>query len=108
MPIAKVLARRTTMTNHEMQKDSPAWVFQVWASFAISTGVTALGIAYLPVDAWIRAFLGMGLLFTVGSSLSLAKTTRDAHEQKRMVNRITEAKAAAILRDFDLGDRKAA
>jgi hypothetical protein len=94
--------------SNDISKDSPAWVFQVWASFALSIGVTGIGILWLPLDGWIRAFLGMGLLFSVGSCLSLAKTTRDAHEQKRLVNRITEAKATAILRDFELGDRKAA
>jgi hypothetical protein len=98
---------KTMMTN-DTTRDSPAWVFQVWASFVLSIGVTTIGIGYLPVDAWVRAFLSMGLLFTVGSCLSLAKTTRDAHEQKRMVNRISEAKTAAILRDFDIADRKAA
>jgi hypothetical protein len=85
----------------EMTKDSPAWVFQVWTSFAVSFGVMAIGIAYLPVDAWMRAFLAMGLLFVVGSCLSLAKTMRDQHEQKKLINRITEAKAEKILRDLD-------
>jgi hypothetical protein len=85
----------------EITKDSPAWVFQVWTSFAVSIGVMAIGIGYLPVDAWMRAFLAMGLLFVVGSCLSLAKTMRDQHEQKKIINRITEAKAEKILRDLD-------
>jgi hypothetical protein len=61
----------------------------------------AIGIGYLPVDAWTRAFLAMGLLFVVGSCLSLAKTMRDQHEQKKLINRIDEAKAEKILRDID-------
>ena len=85
----------------EINKDSLAWVFQVWTSFVVSTAVMAIGIGCLPVDAWMRAFLAMGLLFVVGSCLSLAKTTRDQHEQKKLINRITEAKAEKILRDFD-------
>jgi hypothetical protein len=89
------------MSNAEISKDSPAWVFQVWTSFAVSFGATGLGILYLPVDAWMRAFLGMGLLFLTGSCLSLAKTMRDQHEQKKLINRITEAKTEKILRDFD-------
>lgn len=67
-----------------MRKNRPsstaAWKFQVWASFVISTAVTALGVAYLPVDLWTKGFLAMGLLFTVGSCFSLAKTIRDEHE----------------------------
>jgi hypothetical protein len=96
------------MSHNDITTDSPAWIFQVWASFLLSIGATAVGILYLPLDGWIRAFLGMGLLFSTGSCLSLAKTTRDAHEQKKLVNRITEAKATAILRDYELADRKAA
>ena len=42
--------------------------------------LTSLGIAYLPVDVWTKGFLGMGLLFTIGSCFSLAKTVRDDHE----------------------------
>lgn len=63
-----------------MSKHTAAWRFQVWASFVIATVVTGLGIAYLPVVLWTKAFLAMGLLFTVGSSFSLAKTIRDDHE----------------------------
>jgi hypothetical protein len=92
------------ISSEEVPKDTAAWIFQVWASFALSTGVTAIGIAYLPVDAWIRAFLGMGLLFSVGSSLSLAKTLRDNHESRRLRNRLSEAKAEKIIRDFELAD----
>lgn len=78
-----------------------AWMAQVWISFVVSVGTTAAGIAYLPVDSWVRAFLGMGILFTVGSCFSLAKAIRDEHEDKRLISRIDEAKAARILRDFD-------
>ena len=34
---------------------------------------TLLGIAYLPIDAWQRGFLGMSLLFLVTSTFTLAK-----------------------------------
>ncbi|WP_394840350.1 YiaA/YiaB family inner membrane protein [Pendulispora rubella] len=70
-------------------------------SFVVSVGMTGVGIAYLPVDAWVRGFLGMGVLFTVGSCFSLAKTIRDEHEDKRLISRIDEAKTTRILRDFE-------
>jgi hypothetical protein len=88
----------------DIQRDTAAWIFQVWASFALSIGTTAIGIVYLPVDAWTRAFLGMGLLFSVGSALSLAKTLRDNHEARRLLNRLTEAKAEKIIREFEIND----
>lgn len=71
------MSKRTTSSN------TAAWRFQVWVSFVLSGGLTALGIAYLPVDLWTKGFLGMGLLFTVGSCFSLAKTVRDDHEAER-------------------------
>lgn len=60
-----------------------AWRFQVWVSFVVSSALTGLGIAYLPVDIWTKGFLAMGLLFTIGSCFSLAKTVRDEHEVRR-------------------------
>ena len=80
---------------------SAAWMAQVWISFVVAIGTTVTGIFYLPVDAWTRAFLGMGVTCSVGSCFSLSKAIRDEHEAKRFLSRIDEAKAARILRDFD-------
>ncbi len=63
--------------------NTTAWKFQVWASFVLSSTITGLGVLYLPVDVWTKGFLGMGLLFTIGSCFSLAKTVRDEHESER-------------------------
>jgi hypothetical protein len=75
------------MSNARFAPHSSAWVAQTWIAFVLSVGVTGIGIAYLPEGAWVRAFLAMGLLFTVGSTLSLAKTTRDVHEATRPSSR---------------------
>jgi len=61
-------------------KDTSAWIFQVWTSFAVAIVVTTIGICYLPLDIWHRGFLGMGFLFSVASAFTLAKTLRDNHE----------------------------
>jgi hypothetical protein len=90
--------------NNDVQRDTPAWIFQVWASFVLSTGTTAVGIACLPLDPWVRAFFAMGLLFSVASALSLAKTLRDNHEAQRFLNRLSEAKTEKIIRDFEVGE----
>ncbi|MGF1464854.1 MAG: YiaA/YiaB family inner membrane protein [Sandaracinaceae bacterium] len=63
--------------------NTPAWRFQSWAAFVISAGLTGFGVMFLPVDIWMRGFLGMGLLFTIGSCFSLAKTIRDDAEATR-------------------------
>ncbi len=91
----------TTQTLAVPQTHSAAWVAQVWISFVVSTGITLMGIWFLPTDLWIKAFLGMGLLFSVGSSLSLAKTLRDAHEAQRVHARIDEARFHRLVTEHD-------
>jgi hypothetical protein len=80
---------------------SGAWVIQTWASFILAVGVTAVGIYNLPVDPWVKAFLGMGLLFSVGSTFSLSKTVRDVHEYERLHARIDEARVTKLLAEHD-------
>lgn len=80
---------------------SPAWVAQTWLSWALAFGGTLLGIYALPGDFWVKGFLAMGLLFTVGSTFSLAKTLRDLHEQGRLVARIDEARLEKMLSEHD-------
>jgi hypothetical protein len=65
------------LRNEDVQRDTPAWIFQVWASFALSFGTTAVGIVYLPLDH---------------------------HEARRLLNRLSEAKTEKIIREFEVGD----
>ncbi|TAD76469.1 MAG: hypothetical protein EA001_11915 [Oscillatoriales cyanobacterium] len=78
-------------------RHSSAWLVQVWLAFAFSVGGTSLCIAYLPVDAWMKLSLSMGLGFTVSSTLTLAKTIRDQHESKQLVAKVEEAKVEQLL-----------
>ena len=83
------------------QDHSSAWIAQTWLSFVISISATAAGILYLPVDGWIKGFMGMGLTFTVGSTISLTKTQRDIHEGKKLTTKIEEARVERILTEHD-------
>lgn len=78
-----------------------AWIAQTWISFVVSIAATTVGILYLPVDNWMKGYLGMGLLFSVGSTTSLAKTTRDIEESKRLLSRVDEAKLEKLLSGHD-------
>jgi hypothetical protein len=91
------------MQKYNVNRDAPAnaWVLQVWASFVLSVSATTVGILNLPVDSWVKGYMGMGVLFSVGSTLSLAKTTRDLHESKRLISRVDEAKLEKILAEHD-------
>lgn len=80
---------------------SSAWITQTWLSFAISVGITSIGIWFLPVEIWTKAFMAMGLLFSVGSTFSLAKTVRDQHEAERLHKRIDEARVSKYIAEYD-------
>ncbi|MBV9852691.1 MAG: hypothetical protein JO250_23780 [Armatimonadetes bacterium] len=90
------------MDTRNIHQDSPAWHFFVHLSFALSLGLMCLGIWALPASLWIKGYLGMGLFFTVASTLTLAKTTRDAHEAKKLINRLSEAKTEKMLHEYEL------
>ena len=78
-----------------------AWVAQTWISFIVSVAVTGLGVYCLPVDPWVKGFMAMGILFTVGSTFSLAKTVRDQHESQRLVKRIDDARVSKYISEHD-------
>ncbi len=87
--------------NEKNNTHSTGWVVQTWLSFAAAVGVTAIGIWHLPVDIWVKAFMAMGLLFSVGSTFSLAKTVRDQHESESLRKRIDEARVNRIIAEHD-------
>ena len=89
------------MSTNLKNQHTGAWRFQVWASFLLSVVLTLGGIFYLPVDFWMKGYLGMGILFMVGSCCSLAKTIRDDHEAQDFVNRVQKAKTEKILTEFE-------
>ncbi|MDX2097588.1 MAG: YiaA/YiaB family inner membrane protein [Leptolyngbyaceae cyanobacterium bins.59] len=78
-----------------------AWIAQTWISFVISVSATTLGIAYLPIDGWMKGYVGMGMLFSIGSTVSLSKTIRDVEESKRIISRVDEAKLERLLAEYD-------
>ena len=75
---------------------------QAALSFAISTTSLAVGIAYLPMGAWPRAFLALGLLFVVTSAFTLAKCVRDQQEAGEVINRVDQARLEKLLAEHDL------
>ena len=90
------------MRKISLTADTSAWRFQSWAAFLLSFSATIVGVLYLPIDIWPKAFVGTGVLFTISSCFVLAKTLRDEHEGQRISHRLEEAQAEKILRDVDL------
>jgi hypothetical protein len=83
------------------QKPTSAFYAQATISFAVSVAGVLLGIAYLPVTSWIRAFLALGLLYAVTSAFTLAKCVRDNHEANSVVHRVDEARLERFLTEYD-------
>jgi hypothetical protein len=90
------------MDRPDIHQDSPAWIFFVHVAFAVSVTLTGIGIYLLPVDLWIKGYFAMGLFFTIGSTITLTKTLRDAHEGRKLINRLTEVKTEKLLQDYEM------
>jgi hypothetical protein len=61
-----------------------------------------MGIAYLHESSWVRAFLALGVLYTVTSTFTLAKVIRDRHEEEAIVSRVDQARLDKLLAEQDL------
>lgn len=96
------------MERPPISENSAGWMACVWISFAMSVGLTAAGIYRMPADLWIKGYMLMGLMFTVGSCFTLSKTLRDNHEARKLINRVSEAKTERILHDFEMKDTRIA
>jgi hypothetical protein len=82
-------------------RQTPAFYAQSVVSFAVSLGALVLGIAYLPVDGWMRAYLSVGVLYTVTSAFTLAKCVRDQFEASKVVHRVDEVRLERLLAEHD-------
>ena len=63
-----------------IQRDTRAWHFQAWASFAIAVFLCATGLSWLPGEALDRAFMVMGYVFCLSTAFMLAKFVRDSQQ----------------------------
>ncbi len=82
-------------------KTTTAFYAQSGIAFAVAVVSLGFGIAYLPVDPWMRAFLALGSLFLVTSTFTLAKCVRDAQENSGLTSRLDQARLDKILAEHD-------
>ena len=66
-----------TETQLVLPPNTAAWTFQCWASFVIALLILARGTWLIQIDPWVRVFMMLSCLFTIGSSFTLSKTLRD-------------------------------
>lgn len=81
--------------------NSRAWISYCYVSFAVAVGLTMLGVWVVPIAIEMKAFMAMGLLFSVGSAFTLSKTLRDEHEAGQFHYRLDEARTERLLRDVE-------
>ena len=82
-------------------KNTNAFFLQAGISFAVALLTMIFAVFYLPVDPWIRAFLGLGTMFLTTSSFTLAKCVRDAQDDNYVVTRLDQARVDKILAEHD-------
>ena len=89
------------MSTPNSSKNTNAFFAQAAISFGIALLTMIFAILYLPVDPWIRAFLGLGTMFLTTSCFTLAKCVRDSQENQYVVSRLDQARVERILADHD-------
>ena len=92
-----LLGMDTTSTS----KNTNAFFLQAGISFAVALLTMIFAVFYLPVDAWIRAFFGLGLMYLTTSTFTLAKCVRDAQENQTVYARLDQARVERILAEHD-------
>ncbi|NYG55833.1 YiaA/YiaB family inner membrane protein [Nocardioides perillae] len=89
------------MDNPTAAKNTNAFYAQAAISFGLALVSMVFAVLYLPVDPWVRAFLGLGTLYLTTSAFTLAKCVRDAQEASTVVQRLDQARVERILAEHD-------
>ncbi|MBR7801113.1 YiaA/YiaB family inner membrane protein [Undibacterium fentianense] len=88
-------------TQYIMQRDSNGWRLQVWLSFGIAIVACAAGAIQLPGQELDRAFVALGLFFSLFACFAVAKMIRDNRDGQidtaSWVMTVWAAFAAAII-----------
>ncbi|CAN5626007.1 YiaA/YiaB family inner membrane protein [soil metagenome] len=89
------------MTNQPQSKNSSAYFAQAAISFGVALLTMIVAVLYLPVDPWVRAFLGLGTMSLTTSAFTLAKVVRDQQENLSVATRIDQARVDRLLAEHD-------
>jgi hypothetical protein len=74
---------------------------QAVVSFGISVTAMVVALIYMPAASWVRAFLALGLLYVVTSTVVLCKVVRDRQEISEVTNRVDQARLDKLLTQHD-------
>ncbi|MFF0340377.1 YiaA/YiaB family inner membrane protein [Kribbella sp. NPDC004875] len=85
------------MTKKIQPQQTAAFYAQAVASFGISITATSIALVYLPAQPLVRAFLALGLLYVVTSTVVLCKVVRDRQEITDVTSRVDQARLDKLL-----------
>ena len=67
-------------TGGRSRADTPMFKWVVWGGFFVAMGLTGWGLWQMEINQTYKAFLGVGWLYLITTTFTLAKTLRDKHE----------------------------
>lgn len=87
--------------NQTITAPSSAWVSFTYVNFAMSGGLTLVGLLYAPMDIWMKGYFLMGISMLISATAILSKTLRDSAEAGKLHNKIEDAKTEQLLMRID-------
>ena len=87
--LAKYVRDQEKSAHEGKMADTPMFKLVVWGGFALAMSLTGWGLWRMEVNDTYKAFLGVGWLYLITCTFTLAKTLRDKHEAD-----LNEARAA--------------
>jgi len=88
------------MSTKYQNSNTQAFSTLAWISFGISFIGMVVGLIYLQMDIYQKAFIGMTYLFSISSCFVLAKVVRDKQEGEDYVKKIENAKTEQMLSKY--------
>lgn len=83
------------------QLNSPSWLFFVKINFGIAIASIFAAILLAPIEPLVQAFLAIGTLYMVAATFTFAKTVRDEFESQKLINKLAEARAEKLLKEYE-------
>lgn len=95
------LSTMSTSPSPSPGKNTAAFFAQAALSFGVALFAMLAAIYFMDGDPWVKAFLALGTLFLVTSTVTLSKVVRDNHEDASVVHRIDQARLDKMLAEHD-------
>ncbi|WP_405057448.1 YiaA/YiaB family inner membrane protein [Kribbella sp. NBC_01505] len=89
------------MTKPIQPSQTTAYYVQAVVSFGIALTAMTVAVIYLPAAGWVRAFLALGLIYLVTSTVTLSKVVRDRQELSVVTTRVDQARLDKLLAEHD-------